>query len=213
MPAAREMSLRMRKKTESAKEAAAWIKAWKETPKGGQMVLAGEAATLDPKTMAGITPPLGYFDIGFATTAPEGKLRFYREVELKHGRVCMLASLGILVQEKFHPLFGGNIDTPAYRAFQETPLQKFWPLVILAIAIPEMYSVFTFNNPADGYSTWTIKSDHEPGNLGYDPLGLKPKDPEKYLEMQNKELNNGRLAMIATVGMIGQEIATGQKIW
>jgi hypothetical protein len=30
--------------------------------------------------------------------------------------------------------------------------------------------------------------------------------------MQNKELNNGRLAMIATAGMIAQELVNGEKI-
>merc|ERR1719247_3340066 len=55
----------------------------------------------------------------------EGKLKFYREVELKHGRVGMLAALGFLVGENFHPLFGGNIDAPAYLAFQQTPLETF----------------------------------------------------------------------------------------
>ena len=38
------------------------------------------------------------------------QVKFYREVELKHGRVAMLASLGFLVGEQFHPLFGGDIN-------------------------------------------------------------------------------------------------------
>ena len=42
----------------------------------------------------------------------------------------MLAALGILVGENFHPLFGGNIDVPAYVAFQQTPLEKFWFAVV-----------------------------------------------------------------------------------
>merc|ERR1711904_656024 len=33
--------------------------------------------------------------------------------------------LGFLVGENFHPLFGGDIDVPAYLAFQQTPLQTF----------------------------------------------------------------------------------------
>ena len=53
-------------------------------------------------------------------------VRFLREVELKHCRVAMLAALGFLVGENFHPLFGGAIDVPSYIAFQETPLQTFW---------------------------------------------------------------------------------------
>ena len=43
---------------------------------------------------------------------------------------------------------------------------------------------------------WTIRSDFESGDLGFDPLGLKPTDPAELLAMQNKELNNGRLAII-----------------
>merc|ERR1719389_633177 len=165
------------------------------------------------KGMAGVTAPFGFFDpLGFATSITEGKLLFYREVEIKHGRVAMLASLGFLVGEQFHPLFGGDIDVPSYFAFQQTPLETFWPAVVAAIAIPEMFSVFTFQDPAKG-ETWAMKTDHVPGDLGFDPLGLKPKDPAEFTKMQTKELNNGRLAMIAAAGMIAQEYITGQKLF
>merc|ERR1719421_2819357 len=173
------------------------------------------------KSLPGVTGPLGFFDpLGFcsADDVTEGKIKFYREVELKHGRVGMLAALGFVVGENFHPLFGGNVDVPAYLAFQETPLQTFWPLVVLTIAIPEIYSVFTFEtvgandsrgNPTPQGQPWAIRADHESGDLGFDPLGLKPTDPAELKEMQTKELNNGRLAMIAAAGMIVQELATG----
>merc|ERR1712078_188997 len=163
--------------------------------------------------MAGVSAPLGFFDpLGFATTITEGKLLFYREVEIKHGRVAMLASLGFLVGEQFHPLFGGDIDVPSYFAFQQTPLETFWPAVVAAIAIPEMFSVFTFQDPSKG-ETWAMKEDHVPGDLGFDPLGLKPKAKEEFKRMQTKELNNGRLAMIAAAGMVAQEYITGQKLF
>merc|ERR1719352_482554 len=163
--------------------------------------------------LAGVSAPMNYFDpLGFSTPTTAGKLLFYREVELKHGRVAMLAALGILVGEQFHPLFGGNIDTPAIYAFQETPLQTFWPAVVAALAIPEVYSVFTFQDPAQG-EQWAIREDHEPGNLGFDPLGLKPTDEKELIEMKSKELNNGRLAMIAAAGMVAQELVTGQKLF
>merc|ERR1719213_765600 len=78
---------------------------------------------------------MDFFDpIGYATSTPQGKIAFYREVELKHGRVAMLAALGFIVGENFHPLFGGDIDVPGIYAFQETPLQTFWPAVVAAIA-------------------------------------------------------------------------------
>merc|ERR1712025_429973 len=172
-----------------------------------------ETVAMKAKDMAGVTAPMGFFDpLGFSTDCSEGKLLFYREVELKHGRVGMLASLGILVGEQFHPLFGGNIDVPSYIAFQETPLQTFWPAVVMAIAIPEVFSVQSFNEPdSKGDKFWTVKKNY--WQPGFDPLGLKPKDPKEWTDMQNKELNNGRLAMIAAAGMIAQELATGQKLF
>jgi len=178
------------------------------------------------RSLAGISAPMDFFDpLGFSAPvqlAPDGerigitdgRLLFYREAELKHGRVCMLASLGILVGEQFHPLFGGNINAPSYIAFQQTPLQKFWPAVVIAVAIPEVFSILTLNPPwAQPAEGWSMRPDHEPGNLGFDPLGLKPTDPKEYLEIQNKELNNGRLAMIAAAGMIAQEVVTHKKLF
>jgi hypothetical protein len=178
------------------------------------------------KTLPGISGPLGFFDpAGFCSEdgasndkVSEGKVRFYREVELKHARVAMLAALGFPLAEQFHPLFGGDVDVPSFSAFQQTPLQTFWPAVVFVIAGIEVFSVFTFNNPAsyvDGQPAqpWTIRSDHVPGDLGFDPLGLKPSSPEELKEMQTKELNNGRLAMIAIAGMVAQEAATGAKLF
>merc|ERR1711975_204703 len=163
--------------------------------------------------MAGITAPMGYFDpLACSTGLSTGKLLFYREVELKHGRVAMLAALGLVVGEQFHPLFGGDIDVPSAFAFQQTPLETFWPAVVAAIAIPEIYSVFTFQDPSKG-EQWAIREDHEPGNLGFDPLGLKPTDEKELVAMKTKELNNGRLAMIAAAGMIAQELVSGQKLF
>jgi len=157
--------------------------------------------------------PSGIFDpLGLSTGVSEGRLRFYREVEIKHGRVAMLATLGFLVGEQFHPLFGGNIDVPAYLAFQQTPLETFWVAVVFAIGVLETFSVYTFNSPLGG-EPWSIRSDHVPGDLGFDPLGLKPTDPKELKEMEAKEMNNGRLAMIAAAGMIAQEFVTGQKLF
>merc|ERR1712113_868222 len=178
------------------------------------------------KTLPGITDPLGFWDpAGFCSSdgasndkVSEGKVRFYREVELKHARVAMLAALGFPVAEQFHPLFATD-DAPSFSAFQQTPLQTFWPAVVFVIAIFEVFSVFTFQNPAsrnaqgEPAQPWTIRVDHTPGDLGFDPLGPKPTDPAELLQMQNKELNNGRLAMIAIAGMIVQEGVTGEKLF
>merc|ERR1719231_1110200 len=163
------------------------------------------------KTLPGITGPLDFFDpAGFCSQEgiTEGKVRFYREVELKHGRVAMLAALGFPLAEQFHPLFGGSIDVPSFSAFQQTPLQTFWPAVVLAIAVIEVFSIIpAFENP--NVEGWAIRSDHVAGDFGFDPLGLKPTTAAELYDMQTKELNNGRLAMIAIAGMVVQEGVTG----
>jgi len=172
------------------------------------------------QTLPGITAPFGFFDpVGFCSNdngaegaATEGKVRFYREVEIKHGRIAMLAALGYPVAEQFHPLFGGQIDVPSFVAFQQTPLQTFWPAVVFVIAVTEVLSIIpAFENP--NIEGWAIKNSHAAGDYGFDPLGLKPSDPEEFKLMQTKEINNGRLAMLAIAGMVAQEAATGQKLF
>jgi len=169
------------------------------------------SSSFSVRDLPGISAPLGFFDpLGFSADASEGKIRFYRECEIKHGRVAMLASLGFLVAEQFHPIF--NVNVPSYIAYQQTPLQTIGLPVLLVVGIHEVFSVFTFNSPFGG-EFWTIRSDYDSGNLGWDPLGLKPEDPLELMDMQTKELNNGRLAMIGIAGMVAQELSTGAKLF
>merc|ERR1711976_186739 len=68
------------------------------------------AAAINPEDLAGVTEPLGFWDpAGFSK---EGDIAAYRRAELKHGRVCMQAFLGIVVVENFHPLFDAWGDGP-----------------------------------------------------------------------------------------------------
>lgn len=57
-----------------------------------------------------------------------------------------------------------------------------------------------------------LKKDYEPGNFGFDPLGLMPKDEAGRKTMMTKEINNGRLAMLATIGVWAQELVDGKTI-
>ena len=58
----------------------------------------------------------------------------------------------------------------------------------------------------------TLKPDYTPGDLGSDPLGMRPKSDAELLTMKNNELNNGRLAMIALAGICAQEVITGTEL-
>ena len=78
--------------------------------------------------------------------------------------------------------------------------------------------ILTFQHPAsyvngEPAEPWTMRLDHQAGDLGFDPMGLKPTDPKELAEMQTKVLNNGRLAMIAIAGMVVQEGITGAKLF
>merc|ERR1711994_10589 len=59
---------------------------------------------------------------------------------------------------------------------------------------------------------FSLRDNYYPGDIGFDPLGLKPADPKAYDNMQAKELSNGRLAMIAAAGMCVQELVNGKGI-
>jgi len=165
------------------------------------------------KTLPG-TGPFGFFDpLDLTADLSEGKVRYFREVELKHGRVSMLAAVGFLVGEQFHPLFGGNINVPSYVAYQETPLQTFWPTVVGIIGVFEFFSITSIEGSFEIREAFSNGVNRVAGDFMFDPLGLKPKTPEELSKMQEKELNNGRLAMIGIAGMVAQELVNGEKIF
>merc|ERR1712159_52488 len=161
--------------------------------------------------LPGALPPAGNFDPAGLSEKPELDVRYYREAELTHGRVGMLASLGFLVQEQFHPLFTAD-GGPAIEQIPKLP-PALWFGMTLGIGICESIRIQAgWANPFEGNKPWTLKGadKYTPGDIGFDPLGLKPTDPEEFREMRTKELQNGRLAMLAAAGFIAQEAATGR---
>jgi len=66
-------------------------------------------------------------------------VRWLREAELKHGRVCMLASLGCLVQEFAHLPFEATSNPVASEAFFQVPAGGLWQ-IFAAIGAIEHFS-------------------------------------------------------------------------
>merc|ERR1712187_1005247 len=163
------------------------------------------ASSIDPEDLAGITEPLGFWDpAGFSEN---GNVAAYRRAEIKHVRVCMQASLGIIVADLYHPFFDAWGDGPYVSAVAShltaTAMANFWPAFWLMTASHELATTLADYDGKD-----------ELFGVGpfWDPLGLKPEDPEALREMENKELNNGRLAMFAAAGAITQELLTGKGV-
>merc|ERR1712173_357024 len=77
----------------------------------------------------GSLPPAGFFDpLGLAEKANEATLLRYREAEVTHGRVAMLATVGFLVGEKVEGssfLFDASIKGPAITHLIQVPA-PFW---------------------------------------------------------------------------------------
>lgn len=72
---------------------------------------------------------------------------------------------------------------------------QFWEAVILVIGICESARISAGWNSLAAPATQQIKEDYEPGELGFDPLGLFPTDEAEIFAIKSKEINNGRLAM------------------
>jgi light-harvesting complex I chlorophyll a/b binding protein 1 len=130
------------------------------------------------------------------------------------------SALGFLVQESFHPLFGGQVLGAANWHFQITQSMypAWWIPLVVGIAIFESFSIAKgWESPADtkaaGRAIASIREDYTPGDLDFDPLGLSPpKGSQAFIERQTKELQNGRLAMLAIAGMVAQELVDGKGI-
>lgn len=138
---------------------------------------------------------------GFAERSPEN-LAWYREAELKHGRMAMLATVGFVVPE-FVRIPGSQFSfesipkvIEAHDKLPESMIQIFgWISFLEAVSFGALANMNEF--------------DRKPGNFGFDPLGLYPTDPAKQKEMELSELKNGRLAMIAIGGMVAGASVTG----
>ena len=162
-----------------AAEATAAALAAVEAAEAAAKEQAAATPAFDIRSLAGVSAPLGFWDpASFSEGKREGTLRFWREVEIKHSRVAMLAAVGFPIAEQFHPLFGGAVDVPSFLAFQQTPLQTFWPLVVAVISIFETYSIFTFDRPYDLFYSDGVR---QPVST-HRPLGLRtPASPPSRL--------------------------------
>ena len=157
--------------------------------------------------------------LGLSSGKSDFDLKKYREAELKHGRVAMLGALGFLVGEVFNPFFDGQITGPAIYQFQQADelFPFFWEWVVFTIALIEGQNILVgWESPRDvkrSSGMAGLREDYVNGDLGFDPLNLRPAEGEAFDLMRTKELQNGRLAMLGVAGMVAQELVTGQKIF
>jgi len=165
--------------------------------------------------LPGVVAPTGYFDpLGFSQDGITlNEVKRYREAEVQHGRVAMLATLGYFVGEVFPGPFG--LVGPANDQLQQLPIAV---LVLFGAGI----GYGELNRARIGWvepnlsswttTLWTLRDNYYPGDVGFDPLNLKPSDPIAFNSMATREIQNGRLAMIGVAGMCSQELVNHRTI-
>merc|ERR1719324_1540315 len=100
--------------------------------------------------LPGAIAPAGQFDpANLLEGVSKEEVMRWREAEITHGRVGMLASAGFLVQECFHPLFSGD-NGPAIEQIPQLP-PWLWFGMTLGIGIAESLRIQKgWANPYDG---------------------------------------------------------------
>ena len=184
-----------------------------------------QARTLDVATMPGAIPPVGLWDpLGLSKDLSDNELRWYRAAEIKHGRVCMLAFTGWWVQNVCHVTFAGKIASSGttFKDLDGMDIMKEWDSVpedgrlqiITTIGLLEFFAEarskphYVFQgSPND--PTISTSSGYWPFNaekFGYQKL---VENPEKFRKQQNKEIQNGRLAMLGTASLFAAHYYPG----
>eukprot|EP00439_Symbiodinium_sp_Y106_P080429 s813_g19.t1 len=164
-----------------------------------EAVLEEAEPPFDPKKEPGVTLPLFYFDpLGFAKEGDREGFYQLRSAELKHGRVAMIASLGMVFQHWFR--LPGFEDVPSGIQAAITPPGTFGLLAIVALGGALEFTIFKQDPEMD------------PGDFG-DPAGFG----QTYTEWKDRELNNCRMGMVSFLGIVVAELATGkdgvEQIW
>jgi hypothetical protein len=155
----------------------------------------------NPAEQLGAMAPLGYFDpLGFCKVGDEDTFRSMRSAELKHGRVAMMASVGAVAQASF--TFPGFEKVPK-GLFAMTAEPGMYGFVALFLLSGALELTIWRDDPKKGVEG--IGDFGNPLQLGVgEPLGLSE-------DMKNREINNGRAAMFAILGIIVAELATGKN--
>jgi len=155
----------------------------------------------------GVQAPVGFWDpLGLSADGDVATFKRRREVELKHGRISMYACIGYIVPEYFK--WPGDLSPKLGISFESVPnglaaLTKVpgqgWAQIVAFLGTYELF----INKPVGD----------EPGNFGKGNLGLgflgPVTNPEARKKKLSAELANGRLAMMAIMGMLFQDGLTG----
>mmetsp|Transcript_5924 Transcript_5924/g.9815 ORF Transcript_5924/g.9815 Transcript_5924/m.9815 type:complete len:300 (+) Transcript_5924:200-1099(+) len=147
----------------------------------------------------------GFDPFNFASNP--SALQWQRKAEIKHARLAMLASAGWPIAELLHKDIASSFHLPTLLAsgdrvpsilndgLSHGGFPAFWIATIAAASYIEFSEIAEEN----------LSMKLNPAELGFDPLNLGGKTEEEQHYMQEAELFNGRLGMLAITGFAIQE--------
>mmetsp|Transcript_13808 Transcript_13808/g.22615 ORF Transcript_13808/g.22615 Transcript_13808/m.22615 type:complete len:202 (+) Transcript_13808:2-607(+) len=151
----------------------------------------------------GVQMPLGYFGGGFLKDADQERFDRLREVELKHGRISMLAVTGYLTTAA-GIRFPGAEDIPdGFAAWGALAKTQDGCNVLLQMAF--FFGLAEIiNRPAE----WADVTPEFPGDYrnGAIDFGWDKQTDEWKMRKRAIELNNGRAAQMGILGLMIHEI-------
>lgn len=158
--------------------------------------------TPKPVKIRGISKPLQFFD-PLNLSEKDERLTFFREAELKHGRIAMVSSLLIPLFDKM------DENVLGIYSFDHFPTNVKMSIIGSMFMSEFTSMIYGWENPIE--KPFTLKPFYQPGDLGFQTPNQISE--EEYDILMDKELNNGRLAMIGTVGMIVQQLVTQEHLF
>jgi len=184
-----------------------------------------------------LNPIVGYWDplsIGEESTSSfwftedknERKLAWFRQAEIKHGRVAMAAFVGYCVQANgghwITKMTLGGADWPTGtppEQWDALPQESKWQIILFAgflEAFDESQAPHYTNGRKPGMFPsfkGTDMAEREGGTFIldlYDPFGFsKNASPERKARQLRAEINNGRLAMLAIIAFVSASQVPG----
>ena len=159
--------------------------------------------------MAGYTLPIKGFDpLGLADWGSDETLAWFRAAELKHGRVAMLATTGYIVQASgIH--FPGMLSSDV--SFESlSPMKPFeaWDAVPDAGKAQILATIFAAEVASEAQGTHYMKGGATP-TIVFRPIDFSSVSDTTMKLKQDRELNNGRLAMIAIMSFFAANAVPG----
>lgn len=170
----------------------------------GRSATSISASEFDDKI--GAVAPLGYFDpLGYITD--EETFTRYRAVERKHGRIAMMAMLGVFVHGN-GKVFDGYLSPSNDLKFSDIDSGIGGLFQVPKAGLLQILLVCGFVELA----WWPASKLDGDYGIRLGDINDWENQPAKYYRQKNAELNNGRAAMMAIIATITHEAITGQNL-